>query len=72
MQYQGLPCWFSSKESACRCRRHRFDPWVRKILWRRKWQPIVVFLPEEIPWTEEPGGHGVTKVSDPTELLNNK
>jgi len=19
------------------CRRHRFDPWVRKILWRRKW-----------------------------------
>ena len=25
----------------------------------------------KIPWTEEPGGHGVTKVSDPTELLNN-
>ena len=21
------------------------DPWVRKILWRRKWQPIPVFLP---------------------------
>ena len=21
-----------------------FDPWVRKILWRRKWQPIPVFL----------------------------
>ena len=27
--------------------RHRFDPWVRKILWRRKWQPTSVFLPRE-------------------------
>ena len=23
--------WLSGKESACRCRRHRFNPWVRKI-----------------------------------------
>ena len=23
----------------------RFDPWVRKISWRRKWQPILVFSP---------------------------
>jgi len=23
---------------------HRFDPWVRKIPWRRKWQPAPVFL----------------------------
>ena len=29
----------------CWCRRCRFDPWVRKILWRRKWQPTPVFLP---------------------------
>ena len=21
-----------------------------------KWQPIAVFLPEKIPWTEDPGG----------------
>ena len=37
----------SGKESACQCRRHgrhRFDPWVGKIPWRRKWQPILVFL----------------------------
>ena len=26
--------------------RYRFDPWVWKILWRRKWQPTPVFLPE--------------------------
>ena len=24
--------------------------------WRRVWQPAVVFLPGESPWTEEPGG----------------
>ena len=35
----GLPRWLSSDESSCQCRRHRFDPWVRKIPWRRKWQP---------------------------------
>ena len=28
-----------------RCRRRRFDPWVGKIPWRRKWQPTPVFLP---------------------------
>ena len=28
-----------------RCRRHGFDPWVRKIPWRRKWQLTPVFLP---------------------------
>ena len=35
------------KESACQCRRskrHRFDPWLGKIPWSRKWQPTV-FLP---------------------------
>ena len=29
------------------CRRHRFDPWVGKIPWRRKWQLTPVVLPEE-------------------------
>ena len=35
----------SGKESTCQCRRRRFDPWVGKILWRRKWQLAPVFLP---------------------------
>ena len=26
------------------CRRHGFSPWVGKMPWRRKWQPIPVFL----------------------------
>ena len=35
------------KESACNARRPRFDPWVRKMLWRREWLPTPVFLPRE-------------------------
>ena len=35
----------SSSSSQCRrCKRPRFDPWVRKIPWRRTWQPTPVFL----------------------------
>ena len=26
-------------------RRPKFDPWVGKIPWRRKWQPTLAFLP---------------------------
>ena len=37
--------WLSGKESACQNRRCRFDPWVGRIPWRRKWQPPPVFLP---------------------------
>ena len=44
-----LTPWLSSTECLqCRSqRRHEFDPWVRKIPWRRKWQPTPVFLPGE-------------------------
>ena len=45
--WPGLPWWVSGKEAACQCRRCQFDPSVRKILWRRKWQPTPVFLPGE-------------------------
>ena len=44
----GLPRWLNGTESACQCRRHSrrdFNPWVRKIPWRRKWQPTLGFLP---------------------------
>ena len=27
--------------------RYRFNPWVRKIPWRRKWQFTPVFLPRK-------------------------
>ena len=47
----GLPRWLSGKESACqfsRCKRCRFSHWVRKIPWRRKWQPTPVLLPGKL------------------------
>ena len=47
------------KEPAYQCRRHRrlgFNPWVRKIPWRRAWQPTPVFLPGESQGQREPGG----------------
>ena len=56
--YIGFPGGASGKEPASQCRRRQrpgFNPWVRKIPWRRAWQPTLVFLPGEFPWTEEPG-----------------
>ena len=44
--------WHSGKESTSQCRRHRrcrFDPWVGKIPWKRKWQSTPVFLPGKFP-----------------------
>ena len=53
---KGLRRWLSGKESACQCGRCLFRPWMGKIPCRRKWQHTPIFLPEEIPWTEEAGG----------------
>ena len=46
----GFPGHTSGKEPACqfwRQKTHRFDPWVRKIPWRKAQQPTPVFLPGE-------------------------
>ena len=46
--HQGSPSGSAGKEPACqcrRCKRHGLNPWVRKIPWRKKWQPTPVFLP---------------------------
>ena len=42
----GLPCSSDSKEFAYGAG-NLFDPWVRKISWRREWLPTPVFLPGE-------------------------
>ena len=47
----GLPRWLRGKEPICQCRRRRwygFDPWDRKIPWRRKQQPTPVFFLENL------------------------
>ena len=41
-----LPCGsVVKKKSSCQCRSQGFDPWIGKIPWSRKWQPIPAFLP---------------------------
>ena len=60
----GLPRWYSGKDHACQCRRrkrHRFDPWARKIPrsnsnGQRSWWATI---------------HGVTE-SDTTEHTHNR
>ena len=66
LSYRRLPGWLSSKESACqcrRCRRCRFDPWVGKTPWRRKWQPTPVSLSGKSHGQRSLAGHsyGVVK-----------
>ena len=51
----------SGKEPACQYRRHKrngFGPWVRKISWRREWQPIPGFLPRESQGQRNLAGYG--------------
>ena len=68
----GFPGGASGKELACQRRRHkryRFDPWVRKIPWKKAWQPTPVFVPgkshrQRIQAGYSPQGH---KESDMTE-----
>ena len=46
----GFPGDASGKEPTCQWswhKRHGFNPWIRKISWRRAWHPTVVFLPGE-------------------------
>ena len=60
---RGFPGGTSGQESTCQCRECRFDPWVRKIPWRRKWQPTPIFLlgnaMDRGPWGATV--HGVTE-----------
>ena len=66
-----FPGGASGKESTCQYRRHKrskFDPWVGKIPWRRKWKPILVFLLGKFHGQGNLATvHAVTKESDTTD-----
>ena len=68
----GFPKWGSGKESACQCRRRRFNPWVRKSPWCRKWQPTPEFLPGKFHGQRSLEGYSpwVRQESDMTEWLS--
>ena len=75
----GLPWWPGGEESACQCKRCRFDPWLRKSPWRRKWQPTPVFLPGKSygqrilesysPWGCKRVGHNLATEQQQQALL---
>ena len=52
----GNPRWHSGKKkkSACqcgRCKRCRFNSWIGKIPWSRRWPPTPIFLPANMVFT---------------------
>ena len=61
----------TGKESTCQSWRCEFDPWIRKITWRRKWQPTLVILPGKSHGQQSQVGYSPCgrKESDRTEKL---
>ena len=53
-------------------KRQEFDPWIRKIPWNRKWQPIPIFLPGKFHAQRSLAGYSPwgRKESDTTEWLH--
>ena len=51
LKHMGFPHGLDG-EDCPHCGRLRFDPWLRKIPWRRQWQPTPVFF----PWEFNSGG----------------
>ena len=55
------PCHMSTGGSAVKnlpaVQETQVHPWVGKIPWRRKWQPIPVFLPEKSHGQRSPAGY---------------
>ena len=73
----GFPGEAVVQESTCQCRRCKrrgFHSWVRKIPWRRKWQPTPVFLPGKSHGQRSLMGYSPRgpKESDTTELLSTR
>ena len=54
-----------------RCRRNRFNLWVKKIPWRKAWQPTPVIFPRESHGQRSLAGYGswAHKESDMTEAI---
>ena len=48
-----MPFPSSKTVTLSKLKKRRFNPWVRKIPWRRAWHSSI--LSWRIPWTEEPG-----------------
>ena len=69
----GLFWWLSSKDSAGQSKRHGFNPWVRKIPWKRKQQFTAGILPGKFHGPRILAGYSPwgCKELDTTYQLNN-
>ena len=73
----GFPGGARGKEPPSQRRRHKrhgFDPWVRRIPWKRAWQNTPVFLPGESPGQRGlagcgPWGHTELDMTEPLNTL---
>ena len=63
--------WLSRLKIYLQCRRPGFNPWLRKIPWRREWLPTPVFLPGEFHGQRSLVGYSLWghKESDRTERI---
>ena len=74
-KYQHLALWSNWRWDLTQIttpeRRHRFNPWVRKIPWRREWLSTPVFLPGEFHGQRSMAGYSSwgRKELDMTEQL---
>ena len=77
---KGFPGGTSGKESACQCKRPGFDPWVRKIPWRREGLPTSVLPPGEFHGERSLAGYApwgrkeldMTEINTFTSLSNKR
>ena len=73
----GFPGGSDGKEPACKkkkiclqCGRPGFNPWIRKIPWRRKWQPTLVLLPGKSHRQRSLAGYSPWGCKSQTRLSN--
>ena len=67
-----FPWWLRGQSICLQCGRPRFNPWVGKIPWRRKWQPTPILLPGKSHGQRSLVGYSPwgRKESDMTEQLH--
>ena len=57
----GMTWWLRPYRFCLQCRRCGFDPCVKKIPWRKEWQPTPVFLPGKFHGQRSLAGYTVAK-----------
>ena len=74
----GMQCWYRASQEVVMVKsllvnvgyaeRPAYNPWVRKIPWRRKWQTTLIFLPGESHEQRSLVGYSPCKETDTTEV----